>query len=132
MVNRINNLKTGEIHWIDFGKVKDHCIAGFHPALVIDRDRMTVRVIPITDNFKENCDNGEIPLPKGAGNLRKSSKLMMRQMTTVDVSSLKGRLGKVNRRYLELVRESIKRDLIDRIDREIDESENNLKEKNKI
>ena len=84
MIKQKLNLETGSIYYADFGKPKDHCVAKIRPCAILYEDRLTVNVIPITSNNKEETDNSDIPIPDGEGNLRKKSKLKMGQIHTID------------------------------------------------
>ena len=110
--------KVGSIYYVDLGLETDHCIAKTRPCVVVDYDRATVTVIPITDNVDSSPHHSEIPIPQGIGNLKKNSKLKMGQIQTVDRCKVCSYLGNLTAEYLEQIQNYIqKKGILRKIDK---------------
>ncbi len=100
-----NQLKSGSIHYVDFGEPSTHLIAGLRPALVISTSRRIVLVIPITGNRTGTVLEDEIPIPAGTGGLKLDSKLKTDQIQSVDITQIKTQIGQFpSKLLLQIIR----------------------------
>jgi len=106
----------GSIYYVDLRSAVDHCIAEVRPCLIIERDRMTITVFPITKDDGRPIYRSELRIPEGVGNLKKNSKLRLGQTITVDKKRVRGYIGELPSRYLlQIERYIIKRGIINNL-----------------
>ncbi|MBW1779168.1 MAG: type II toxin-antitoxin system PemK/MazF family toxin [Deltaproteobacteria bacterium] len=99
----------GDVYWVRFGHPGDSGPAGKRPAVVIQNDLLnrshirTTVVVLLTSNLKLSAIPGNVPLKKGAGNLPKSSVVVVSQLATVDKGRLVEKIGTLNREVTEAI-----------------------------
>lgn len=108
MKKSVINTEVGSIYYVDLGPEVDHRIAKTRPFVITDSDRSTVSGYAFTDDDGSQLHNSEIPIPKGAGNLKKNSKLKMGQTITVDREKVLSRLGDLPDEYLKQIQEYVR------------------------
>lgn len=104
--------KRGDIFFADLGPVIGSEQDGIRPVLIVQNDlgnkySPTVIVVPITTKIKSKLPT-HIPIKKGLSGLKKDSILLIEQLRTLDKSRLKERIGKVDNKILEDVKEALK------------------------
>lgn len=84
-MNKKRKYKTeiGTIHLVNLENRQGHLVRKLRPCLVVDNDRETVTVYPITSNNKE-LHRTEVSIPKGIGNLEYDSKIKMGQVISIN------------------------------------------------
>jgi mRNA-degrading endonuclease toxin of MazEF toxin-antitoxin module len=118
MKKSLSRVEIGSIYYVDLGVEIDHCIGKKRPCVVVDQDRLTVTVIPISNNDNNtHYHSSEIPVPKGIGNLKKNSKLKMGQIRTVDRSKIiSSMIGRLPEDYLVKIQHSIEKRILHRLE----------------
>lgn len=100
MKNISNYTPVGSIQNIKLGQSEGYRISKTRPCLVVDNDRKTITVYPLTNDDGKNRRDTEIPIPKGIGNLSKDSKLKMSQPITIDREKIENYIGELPEKYL--------------------------------
>jgi mRNA interferase MazF len=95
--------RQGDIYWVRFGHSSDSGPSGKRPAVVIQNDLLnssniqTTVVSLLTSNRKLGLIPGNVPLPKGTGNIPKASVVVVSQMATVDKTRLIEKIGTLDK-----------------------------------
>lgn len=105
-------IKKGDIFWADLSPTVGSEQAGMRPVLIIQNDignqfgDVTI-VAAVTSKIfsKEYLTN--VVIPKGTGNLKMDSTVMLNQIRTLDKSRLKNKIGHLSSRYLDKVNTAI-------------------------
>jgi len=99
--------RRGDIHFVDFGEPGGHVIRGPHPALVIQTDRLqrssTVVVAPMTSAARaaDYSPPFLVPVAAGESGLPRDGWIKCDQPTTLPVSLLGPRVGRLSPAALE-------------------------------
>lgn len=106
------NIKRGEIYWVDFEPVRGSEQGRLRPALVIQNDvgnrfsPITI-VIPLTSRVSEKPYPQNVMFEAGVAGLPKNSELVTNQIRAVDKSRVGVRLGSVPDKLMEAVERAI-------------------------
>jgi len=99
----------GDIFWVRFGAAEDSSPAGKRPAIVIQNDLLnkssirTTVVALLTSNTKLSRVPWNVLLNRGAGNLPKTSVVVVTQMATVDKGRLLEKIGTIGKDRIEKI-----------------------------
>jgi mRNA interferase MazF len=102
-------INQGEIYWVDFDEPKGSEPGYRHPAVVVQNDAFnrskinTVVVCLLTSNLKWAASPGNVLLQKGDANLPKSSVVNVSQITTLDKSELKEKIGQLKKEKIDQI-----------------------------
>jgi mRNA interferase MazF len=116
----VNEIRQGEVYWIDFGPVTGSAPAERHPCVVMqsdvfNRSRIATTVVClITSNVSLSRVPGNVALNKGAANLPKPSVVNVSQVLTVNKTELVERIGKLPAAVLDAIRDGLQL-LFDRV-----------------
>ena len=107
------NIKRGDIRLANLDPIIGKEIAKTRPVVVISNDPNnefsgTITILPITSKKLERTYPFETFLPKGMGNLPKDSKVKTDQIRTLDKSRILALLGKLGRKEMREIENSIK------------------------
>jgi mRNA interferase MazF len=97
----VNEIRQGEVYWIDFGPVTGSAPAERHPCVVVqsdvfNRSRIATTVVClITSNVSLSRAPGNAALGKGSANLPKPSVVNVSQVLTVNKTELVERIGRL-------------------------------------
>ena len=93
-------MKRGDLYWADFTHRKGSEQSGKRPALILSHDAFnsiptwhSVIVVPLTTSSKALKGPTAIPIPKASGGLKADSIVLCHQVTTLDRTRLKDRIG---------------------------------------
>lgn len=106
----VNEVRQGEVYWIDFGPVAGGAPAERHPCVVVQNDLFnrsriaTTVVCLITSNLKRADAPGNVSLAKGDANLPKASVVNISQVLTVDKAELVEFLGRLSSKTVDEIR----------------------------
>jgi mRNA interferase MazF len=108
----VNEVRQGEVYWIDFGPSHGSEPADRHPCVVVQSDQFnrsliaTTVVCLITSNLTRAPAPGNVALRKGAANLPKASVVNVSQVLTVNKADLDEteRLGKLPAQTVDTIR----------------------------
>jgi mRNA interferase MazF len=109
----VNEIRQGEVYWIDFGPVTGSAPAERHPCVVVqsdvfNRSRIATTVVcRITSNLALARAPGNVPLREGDANLPKTSVINVSQVLTVDKAELVERIGRLSARIIDAVRDGL-------------------------
>lgn len=98
----MNEIRQGQVYWLDFGPAAGSAPADRHPCVVVQNDvfnRSAIRtsvVCLITSNLSRANAPGNVLLKKGEGNLPKASVVNVSQILTVDKAELVECTGKLS------------------------------------
>ena len=90
----MNNIRQGQVYWLDFGPAAGSAPAERHPCVVVQNDVFnrsaiaTSVVCLITSNLTRANAPGNVLLKKGEANLPKASVVNVSQTLTVDKAEL--------------------------------------------
>lgn len=106
------NIKRGDIFYADLGPVVGSEQDGIRPVLIIQNDlgnkySPTVIAVAITTRIKPKLPT-HIPISKGKFGLSKDSVILIEQVRTLDKSRLKERVGSLDNKTLDKVKEALK------------------------
>jgi mRNA interferase MazF len=116
----VNEIRQGEVYWIDFGPVTGSTPAERHPCVVVqsdvfNRSRIATTVVClITSNVSLSRAPGNVALNKGAVNLPKASVVNVSQVLTVNKAELVERIGKLPAAVIDAIRDGLQL-LFDRV-----------------
>ena len=116
----MNEVRQGEVYWIDFGPVTGSAPAERHPCVVVqsdvfNRSRIATTVVClITSNVSLSRAPGNVALSRGAGNLPKASVVNVSQILTVNKAELVERIGKLPAAIIDAIRDGLHL-LVDRV-----------------
>ena len=105
-------VKRGDVFYADLSPVIGSEQDGIRPVVIIQNNlgnkySPTVIVLPITTKFKSNLPT-HIPIKKGKAGLLKDSVILIEQVRTLDKSRLKERIGSLDNKTLEKVKNALK------------------------
>jgi len=106
----VNDVRQGEVYWLDFGPTHGSAPAERHPCVVIQSDVFnqsrihTTVVCLITSNLNRVHAPGNLPLAKGEAGLPRESVVNVSQLLTVDKSELIERIGKLTVPKVDAIR----------------------------
>ncbi len=109
----MNEIRQGDVYWIDFGPPDGSSPGGRRPCVVVQNDlfnrsRIATSVVcAITSNVGLADAPGNVLLRKGEANLPKPSVVNVSQMGTVDKSDLVERIGRLNAASIEKICEGL-------------------------
>jgi mRNA interferase MazF len=109
----VNEIRQGQVYWIDFGPKVGSAPADRHPCVVVQNDIFnksaiqTTVVCLITSNLTRAKAPGNVLLQKGDGGLSKSSVVNVSQILTVDKTELVDYIGKLNTNSAAAVRDGL-------------------------
>ena len=109
----MNEIRQGQVFWIDFGPRSGSTPADRHPCVVVQNDIFnrsaigTTVVCLITSNLTRAKAPGNVFLKKGEGGLSKPSVVNVSQLLTVDKAELVEYLGKLNASSAAAVRDGL-------------------------
>jgi mRNA interferase MazF len=116
----VNEIRQGELYWIDFGSATGSAAADRHPCVVVqsdvfNRSRIATSVVClITSNLIRAQAPGNVALPKGTAGLPKECVVNVSQVLTVDKSELLERIGKLPAHTVDAIRNGLQL-LFDRV-----------------
>ena len=107
------NIKRGDVCIANLGPITGKEIAKTRPVVVISNDQNnefsgTITILPITSRKLERIYPFETSLSKGIGNLPKDSKVKADQIRTLDKNRILTHLGKLGRKEISEIENSIK------------------------
>lgn len=105
-------IKRGDIFYADLSPVVGSEQDGIRPVVIIQNNlgnkySPTVIVLPITTKFKSNLPT-HIPIKKGKSGLLKDSVILIEQVRTLDKSRLKDKIGILDNKTLEKIKNALK------------------------
>lgn len=109
----MNEVRQGEVYWLDFGPASGSAPAERHPCVVVQNDVFnrsaigTSVVCLITSNLARAKAPGNVLLKRGEANLPKASVVNVSQILTVDKAELIDRLGKLSGTSAAAVRDGL-------------------------
>jgi mRNA interferase MazF len=116
----VNEIRQGEVYWIDFGPVTGSVPAERHPCVVVqsdvfNRSRIATTVVClITSNVSLARAPGNVALSKGEANLPKASVVNVSQVLTVNKAELVECAGRLPTRIIDAIRDGLQL-LFDRV-----------------
>jgi mRNA interferase MazF len=109
----VNDIRQGQVYWIDFGPAAGSAPAQRHPCVVVQNDVFnrsaiaTSVVCLITSNLSRAKAPGNVLLKKGEANLPKASVVNVSQILTVDKVELAECTGKLSGTAASAVRDGL-------------------------
>lgn len=109
----VNDVRRGQVYWLDFGPPANSAPAGRHPCVAVQNDVFnrsaiaTSVVCLITWNLPKAGAPGNVLLKKGEANLSKASVVNVSQIVTVDKADLVEYAGKVSVGSAEAIRDGL-------------------------
>lgn len=109
----MNEIRQGQIYWLDFGPAAGSAPADRHPCVVVQNDVFnrsaiaTSVVCLITSNLSRANAPGNVLLKKGEGNLPKASVVNVSQILTVDKAELEECSGKLSAASAAAIRDGL-------------------------
>jgi len=109
----VNEIRQGQVYWIDFGPTSGSAPADRHPCVVVQNDifnRSAIQtsvVCLITSNLGRANAPGNVLLKKGDANLPKVSVVNVSQILTVDKAELVECAGQLSGTAARAVREGL-------------------------
>ena len=97
----VNEVRQGEVYWVDFGPASGSAPAERHPAVVVQSDLFnrsriaTTVVCLITSNLLRADAPGNVALKRGDAHLPRASVVNVSQLMTVDKTDLVTRIGRL-------------------------------------
>ena len=116
----MNEIRQGEVYWMDFGPVAGSAPAERHPCVVVqsdvfNRSRIATTVVClITSNLSLSRAPGNVALSEGAANLPKTSVVNVSQVLTVNKTELVERVGRLPSSIIDAIRDGLQL-LFDRV-----------------
>ena len=116
----MNDVRQGEVYWIDFGTGGGSAPAERHPCVVVQSDVFnrsrigTTVVCLITSNLFRARAPGNVLLKKGEANLPKESVVNISQILTVEKSELIEQIGRLPAGVVDAIRSGLQL-LFDRV-----------------
>ena len=110
----MNEIRQGEVYWINFGPVTGSAPAERHPCVVVqsdvfNRSRIATTVVClITSNISLARAPGNVALSKGEANLPKVSVVNVSQVLTVDKAELVERAGRLPVRVIDAIHDGLR------------------------
>ncbi|RMG01182.1 MAG: type II toxin-antitoxin system PemK/MazF family toxin [Nitrospirae bacterium] len=110
----LEDIKQGDIYWVDFGDPDGSEPAYKHPCVVVQNNVFnkskikTVVVCLITSNLRRAEAPGNVLIKKGEGNLKKDSVVNISQILTVNKKDLIKKIGALNTGKINRIIEGIK------------------------
>lgn len=106
------HLKQFDVLLVNFSPTKGSEQRGTRPCIVLEtngfRDRGTITLVcPLTTNLKKLYSFETKIEPSKSNGLLESSKLMLRQMRVIDKNRIHKRLGALESKYYDSIRESL-------------------------
>ena len=98
----MNDIRQGQIYWLDFGPAAGSAPAERHPCVVVQNDVFnrsaiaTSVVCLVTSNLSRANAPGNVLLKSGEANLPKASVVNVSQILTVDKTELVDCIGKLS------------------------------------
>ena len=98
----VNEIRQGQVYWLDLGPATRSATAERHPCVVVQNDIFnrsaiaTTVVCLITSNLKRADAPGNVLLKKGEARLPKASVVNVSQFLTVDKTELVEYVGKLS------------------------------------
>jgi mRNA interferase MazF len=98
----VNDIRQGQIYWLDFGPAAGSAPAERHPCVVVQNDVFnrsaiaTSVVCLVTSNLSRANAPGNVLLKSGEANLPKASVVNVSQILTVDKTELVDCIGKLS------------------------------------
>jgi mRNA interferase MazF len=101
-----------DVLWVDFSPTKGSEQHGVRPCIALEtngfKDRGSITLVcPLTTNLKRLYSFETKIEPSTQNGLSKVSKLMLRQLRVVDQARIQKRLGKLEQKYHDSIRESL-------------------------
>lgn len=118
VINKTNKISLGDEYIIDLPKQNGACLSGRHHCIIIKRFGSTVQVVPISTN-RNNLHYGELPIDVGEIKKDRRLKLKVGQLTSVSIENIETYIGKVNSSILKAIKDFIKAEIVDFIDRKV-------------
>lgn len=109
----MNEIRQGQVYWLDFGPVTSSAPAERHPCVVVQNDVFnrsaiaTSVVCLITSNLSRENAPGNVLLKKGEAGLSKASVVNVSQILTIDKAELVERIGKLSDAAVSAVRDGL-------------------------
>ncbi|MBV8729768.1 MAG: type II toxin-antitoxin system PemK/MazF family toxin [Acidobacteriia bacterium] len=109
----VNEVRQGEVYWLDFGPPFGSRPAERHPCVVVQSDLFnntriaTTVVCLITSNLRRAVAPGNVALNKGEGNLPHASVVNVSQIETVDKLELVEPVGKLSNSRIDAIRQGL-------------------------
>lgn len=97
----MNEIRQGDVYWLDFGSALGSAPAERHPCVVVqsdvfNRSRIATTVVClITSNMDRANAPGNVALKAGDARLPKPSVVNVSQLVTVDKTDLEKRVGRL-------------------------------------
>ncbi len=107
------SIKRGEIYWVNLDPSKGSEQAGRRPVLILQNNigndlAPTTIVAPLTTKSFSKEYPTNVNLPKGTGNLKTDSTVLLSQIRTIDKTRLEEKIGALAGDYLEKVENAIR------------------------
>ena len=109
----MNDVRQGQVYWLDFGPPSGSAPADRHPCVVVQNDVFNQSAIAtsvvclITSNLSRANAPGNVLLKKGEANLQKASVVNVSQILTVDKAELGECLGTLSVSAVGAVRDGL-------------------------
>ena len=109
MVSATNEIRQGDVYWLDIGPSSGSAPAELRPCVVVqsdifNRSRIATTVVcVITSNMSRSLDAGNVALKKGEAQLPRPSVVNVSQLATVDKVDLEHRVGRLSHSALKSV-----------------------------
>ena len=109
----VNEVRQGDVFWIDFSPASRSAPAERHPCVVVqsdvfNRSRIATTVVClITSNLSRAKVPGNVVSQKGAGGLPKESVVNVSQVLTVEKKELAERIGKLPANTVDAIRNGL-------------------------
>jgi mRNA interferase MazF len=106
-------ISQGEIYWVDMDEPKGSEPGYRHPYVVVQNDPFnrsninTVVVCSLTSNIKLASSPGNVLLEKGDGNIPKSSVANISQISTINKTDLREKIGQLPKEKINKIIEGI-------------------------
>jgi mRNA interferase MazF len=116
----VNEVRQGEVYWLNFGPAEGSSPAERHPCVVVQSDLFnrsriaTTVVCLITSNLLRAQAPGNVALRKGDASLPKASVVNVSQVLTVVKAELVERIGKLPATTVDSIRSGLQL-LFDRV-----------------
>lgn len=104
-------MKRGDIYYADLGEVVGSEQSGIRPVVVVQNNvgnkySNTVIVLPITSRVKKKLPT-HVSISKNKYGLEKDSIILVEQIRTLDKSRLKERIGRVDKKVLDEIKNAV-------------------------
>ena len=106
-------MKEGDIYFVEIPLSGGHEQAGLRPAIIVQASGIeklpTILIIPLTSKLKAmDFPFTFIIEPDQLNNLEMTSVALVFQLRAIDKHRLKNKIGKINQKKLELLKQSLK------------------------